>query len=302
MGRWRVVGALLLGTSSWSDASWVGPFYPPGTKPADYLMHYASQFGAVECDATYYRMPSRRMVEGWDRKTPEAFRIAAKVPKSIVHAGDGKQPDTARLCEPDAVGQEMAEFCSTMRLLGPKCGPLVLQFTYFNKQAFPGPEPFLERLDSFLATLPDDLRFAVEVRNSRWLTPALTEVLRRHRVALVLVDLAYMPHPADVVADLDVATTDFLYVRLIGDRKKVDALTDGGKRFDRLVLDQSERLDRLTAMLTDLMPDVPNTWIFANNHFAGYGPGTIRDLLDRLGQGAALQPPHDPSPHQGELF
>ena len=302
MGRWSAVGELLLGTSSWSDGSWVGPFYPSGTKPADDLGFYASRFSAVECDATYYQMPSRRMVDGWDRKTPDGFRLAAKVPKAIVHAGDGKQPDTARLCEPDAVGQEMAEFCATMRLLGRKCGPLVLQFTYFNKQAFPGPQRFIERLDRFLATLPQDLRFAVEIRNRAWLTPALTAVLRRHRVALVLVDLAYMPHPAEVAADLDVVTTDFLYVRLVGDRKKVDALTDGGSRFDRIVLDQSERLDRLTAMLSDLMPGVPTTWIFANNHFAGHGPSTVRDLLDRLGRGAALQPPHDPGPHQGELF
>ena len=35
------------GTSSWSEKSWVGPFYPRGTPPRDYLRHYASQFTAA---------------------------------------------------------------------------------------------------------------------------------------------------------------------------------------------------------------------------------------------------------------
>ena len=46
------------GTSSWSEKSWLGPFYPPGTKPGDYRTHYATQFTTVECDATYYRVPT----------------------------------------------------------------------------------------------------------------------------------------------------------------------------------------------------------------------------------------------------
>jgi len=40
------------GTSSWSEKSWLGPFYPPGTKRSDYLTHYATQSTTVECDAT----------------------------------------------------------------------------------------------------------------------------------------------------------------------------------------------------------------------------------------------------------
>ena len=38
------------GTSSWSEKSWVGPFYPPGTKPGDFLRYYATQFDTVEVD------------------------------------------------------------------------------------------------------------------------------------------------------------------------------------------------------------------------------------------------------------
>ena len=59
-------------------------------------------------------------------------------------------------------------------------------------------------------------------------------LLARHRAALVLVDIAYMPHPAELAQRLDLVTTDFVYARLIGDRKAVEAKT---KSFDRVVID-----------------------------------------------------------------
>ncbi len=124
----------------------------------------------------------------------------------------------------------------------------------------------------------------MEVRNRTWLAPPLLDVLRRHRVALVLVDLKYMPHPADLDAALDLRTADFIYVRLIGDRQAVDRLTD---RFDRIVIDQGERLARWAELLRPLMAQVERTLVFANNHFAGHGPATARDLAARVGQAGA---------------
>ncbi|MHC5051064.1 MAG: DUF72 domain-containing protein, partial [Planctomycetota bacterium] len=80
------MGELVYGTSSWSEKSWVGSFYPTGMRPADFLTHYATRFQAVEADTTYYGIPRASMVEGWVRKTPPGFRLAAKFPRSIVHA------------------------------------------------------------------------------------------------------------------------------------------------------------------------------------------------------------------------
>jgi uncharacterized protein YecE (DUF72 family) len=269
------MSGILYGTSSWSTAGWVGPFYPSGTRPADFLAAYAGQFGTVEADVTYYRVPSESMVAGWARNTPDGFVIAAKFPRSVVHCGDGPRPDGSRLLVPSEVGQDALQFCETMALLGDKCGPLVLQFPYFNKSVFPSQEPFLERLDEFLDGLPKELRYAVEVRNKGWLGRPLTELLRRHAVGLVLVDMNYMPHPADVARGLDVVTTDFLYGRLIGDRKAVEERT---KRFDEIVVDRQDRLLRWADLLGALTERVSRTYIYANNHYAGHGPETIRQL------------------------
>ena len=269
---------ILFGTSSWSEKSWDGVFYPKGMAPGDTLAHYATQFRTVEADVTYYRVPDRRMVEGWARKTPDGFMLSAKFPRSVVHGGDAATPDPAKLLVRDAVGRDTDAFLGAMSALGPKCGPLVLQFPYFNRQAFASPAPFIDRLDAYLGTLPATFRYGVEIRNKAWLSTALTDVLRRHRTALVLVDLAYMPHPAELTIDL--VTTDFLYGRLIGDRKAIDAITTS---FDRIVVDMRPRLERWAELLKRLVPKVPGTYLYANNHYAGHGPATIRELMTLMG-------------------
>ncbi|MCA8941759.1 MAG: DUF72 domain-containing protein [Planctomycetes bacterium] len=268
------------GTSSWSEKSWVGTFYPEGMQPGRFLSHYATQFDTVEADVTYYRIPDRKLVDGWNDKTPDGFLLAAKFPRSIVHAGDGPKPDPGRLLVLDHVGPDVEEFLAAMRRLGPKCGPLVLQFPYFNRDAFASAGPFLERLDTFLAALPDDMRFAVEIRNKAWITQPLLDLLRGHSVAFVLVDLAYMPHPNVLAQRLDLITADFTYGRLIGDRKAIDALTD---RFDKVVVDQSKRLDGWAELLRNYMARTRDVFVYANNHYAGHGPATIRDLVERIG-------------------
>jgi uncharacterized protein YecE (DUF72 family) len=273
------VGRLHYGTSSWSEKTWVGPFYPRGTPPGSFLTHYARRYSTVEADVTYYRVPDARLVEGWDRKTPDGFILSAKFPRSIVHGGAGARPDAEALLVLDRVGEDLEEFLMNMGQLGPKCGPLILQFPYFNRQVFPGPEPFLDRLDSFLAGLPADFRYGVEIRNRWWVKPPLLDILRRHRTALVLVDIAYMPHPAKLAESLDLVTTDFLYCRLIGDRKAVEERADG---FDKIVVDQTQRLEGWSALLQKMLDRVHEIYVYANNHYAGYGPATIDTLQDMV--------------------
>ena len=76
------MSSLYIGTSAFTAAGWEGTFYPEGTKPADFLRHYATRFNRVEIDSTFYRIPSASTVRGWASKTPEGFVFAAKPPKS----------------------------------------------------------------------------------------------------------------------------------------------------------------------------------------------------------------------------
>lgn len=291
------MGELLLGTSSWSEPTWVGPFYPVGTKPGAFLHEYGRCFPVVEVDSTYYAVPAPTTVDGWVRKTPQGFRMAAKFPRGIVHGGAGPAPDADVLLLPERVAAETDAFLEAMRRLGPRCGPLLLQFPYFARTAFADAAPFLERLERFLESLPDEFRYAVEVRNRDWLDERLTALLRRRGAALTLVDMARMPHPAVLARKLDVLTTDFAYARLIGDRRQLDALTD---RWDRVLVDQDDRLDAWVPLLERAVDEVATTYVFANNHYAGHGPGTIRALGERLGLDVGR--PRDDGGGQRTLF
>ena len=267
------------GTSSWSERSWVGPFYDPGTKPKDFLSAYARRYSVVEADTTYYRVPADDLVRGWRERTPSGFRMAAKFPRGVVHAGDGPRPDAERALVPERVGSEVESFLRAMRLLEGRCGPLLLQLPYFNRTHFSGEDAFLRRLDGFLHSLPDDFRYAVEVRNRQWLGEPLCDVLRSHQAAFVLSDHKYLPHPSEVMERLDISTAPFGYVRLIGDRDAIDGMT---KTFDKEVIDQGERIGRLARSLCGLRSEIREIWAFANNHYAGHGPASIDRLAKEV--------------------
>jgi hypothetical protein len=72
---------ILLGTSAFTANGWQGSFYPPGMKSRDFLSYYASQFAAVEVDATFYGCPAPTTVSNWAARTPEDFVFSIKVPQ-----------------------------------------------------------------------------------------------------------------------------------------------------------------------------------------------------------------------------
>jgi uncharacterized protein YecE (DUF72 family) len=71
---------LFLGTSSWSSADWVGPFYSANLKPGQFIQAYARRFRAVEIDSTYYGIPARSLVTGWREKTPRDLFLPPRSP------------------------------------------------------------------------------------------------------------------------------------------------------------------------------------------------------------------------------
>ena len=245
----------------------MGSFYPAGSKPQDFLPLYAKRFDTVEIDSTFYRIPAARTVEQWRERTPVGFTFAAKVPQTITHE--------KMLVE---VGQDIADFLRVMDLLGDKLGPLLFQFPYFNKQKFRGLGFFLERLEPMLAGLAKDHQWVVEVRNRQWLCEKLYAVLRRHGVALALVDHAWMPRPAELFETGNPITANFTFVRWIGDRKGIEEQT---KVWNRTLVDRTEDLCDWVKVLGRAARQVDIMFAYANNHYGGHAPDTI-ELFRRL--------------------
>jgi len=267
-------GNLLIGTSSWSSADWKGVFYDRGTAPGDFITEYARHFPTVEIDATFYRSPSPRVVEAWERKTPPGFIFSAKVPQVITHEKGLVD------CQ-----EETGAFLDAMSLLGPKLGPLVLQFAYVPRRVdapeYSSGAGFRRRLSAYLKSLPRDFRYAVEIRNRRWLDPGFLDILRENGVALVLTDYYTMPDLPGISAELDPLTADFSYVRFLGDRRKMDSLIkkkmegEGKKRaFDELVVDRTVEMQTWVPALIRLAGRTPRLFVYFNNHYAGFAPAS----------------------------
>ena len=262
---------LRLGTSSWSSQDWVGVFYPAGTAPADFISEYAKHFDTVEVDSTFYRTPSPAMVRNWAARTPAGFLIAAKLPQVITH--EKVLVDCAA---------ELSEFLKTMDLLGDKLGPLLIQFPYFNKQAFPQPGDFLVRLSIFLEQLPKDRAFAVELSNKYWINDRLLDLLRKRNVALAIIDHPWMTPVEQFVTKQDVVTANFAYLRWLGDRKGIEGKT---QRWDRIIIDRTREMEAWIPIIRALLKRGINILGFFNNHYAGFAPGSIklfREVWERL--------------------
>ena len=243
---------LYAGTSGWVHDSWRGPFYPASMPPAAYLQHYAQHFSAVELDSTFHVIPSPATVATWNEYTPGHFTFTAKFPRIITY--DKRLHD----CE-----TEVEHFLEVMSHLGPKLGPLVLQFDYsFQAEQQPILEAFLDRL-------PDDKCYAVEIRHRSWLNRSFFSMLQERSVALVLSDLHYMPRQ-------DVATTDWVYIRWLGTRDQVNG------DYSKTVVDRQADLSWWAQRVFWRLAEGREVFAFCNNHYAGHAPGTVRQFLEKL--------------------
>jgi uncharacterized protein YecE (DUF72 family) len=273
---------ILLGTSSFTASGWAGSFSPKGMRPADYLIFYAQHFQTVEVDSTFYACPSVQTVSNWAARTPEGFSFAVKVPQSVTHE------KVLAGCD-----DELTEFLKTMGVLGTKLGAIVFQFPFFNRSLFQDRHEFLDRRVPFLTKLPVGYKFAIEIRNRNWLDAEFAGLLRDHGIALVLQDGSWMPNPTEL--KFDPITTDWTYIRWLGDRKAIEEQT---MIWDKTVVDRSAELSGYQVRKRGV-----TIYAFANNHYSGHAPATIEQFRS-IWQGKGFPPLTTPqsSNRQPSLF
>src|SRR5688572_11104407 len=252
-----------VGTVSWQKEDWAGTFYPPRLPREQWLSQYAKSFDTVEVDATFYRMPTVDLCRAWRMRTPDDFRFALKMPRRITH--DKALKD----CE-----QDLERFHAATKPLGDKLAFAVLQFRRFGpKSACPDLKSFLARLAECGRWCDPERRYAIEVRNPDWLGPELFEFLRERRFVLVLAEVEGMPNPRklwDEYGDT-LATGGAVYVRVFGDRKKMETRT---QTFGRLLVDRTRETSDWVRVCREMESKNIPTWVYFSNYFAGFAPGS----------------------------
>jgi uncharacterized protein YecE (DUF72 family) len=183
---------LFVGTSGWVYKGWAGSFYPDSLEKTGELAYYATKFNTVEINATFYRLPSVSMAQGWYQRSPAKFVFAVKGSRFITHL---KKLNVDR--------PSIKNYFDRVKLLKEKCGPVLWQLPPnfgFNP----------ERLASFLKMLPSKYRHTVEFRHPSWYEQEETfEVLRKHQAAHVSLSSLRMPMNLNL-------TADFAYIRFHG--------------------------------------------------------------------------------------
>jgi len=272
---------LHVGTSSFSDESWIGPFYPEGTKPADMLPFYATRYATVEVDSTYYRPPSLSMCQRWHGVTPAGFTFSLKVPSEITHkkALAGAEAD-------------WESFLRNVAPLGPKLAYLVLQFPYWNlKSPIPNLGEFLKRLDAFTKTTQAPCPLVVETRNPKWITKELLDFLKGRHLILALQDQQWMPRPKQLFEKWgdQLKTGRDVYVRMLGERETIEKLTTS---WEKIVMDRTPQVAEWLPIVQKFLAQEQEVSMYFNNHFEGHAPESI-EKLKRTWKTGFMEPPSE---------
>ena len=230
-------------------------FYPKGMEQTRWLQHYASIFDYVEVDSTFYSIPSPFRVKKWATNTPSDFRFTVKMPKVITH--ERAMTDCLR---------ELELFYSALAPLKEKllCYLIQLPPSISFKTGF-------RALRNFVGILDRRHRYAVEVRHPSWFGEELYDFLRAENICLVWNQLDDIKAPP-------VVTADFVYLRLIGDRS-ISEHEFGRIQKDRVAEMEGWAEEIKKSMAAGLKIGI----VAANNHYAGFGPGTANIFRRMVG-------------------
>ena len=147
------------------------------------LPYYAERFPTVEINYTFYRTPNEKILEGWNKATPDSFKLTLKAPKRITH--DARLRDCA---------DRVRQFLETAAVLGPKLGALLFQLP-------PNLKKDIGLLEAFLDAFPPKVCAAFEFRHASWFDDDVYARLHGRNLALCVADSEKLSAPVQMTAD-----------------------------------------------------------------------------------------------------
>jgi uncharacterized protein YecE (DUF72 family) len=168
-----------VGCAKWGRAEWVGKIYPPKTKEKDFLNHYVEHYNSIELNATHYKIYGEKGIRNWAEKTKgKDFLFCPKMYQGVTHRGSLKGKDFI-----------INEFFRGIVAFEKHLGPIFVQVSdsFSPKRK--------DELFTFLASLPKDLQFFLEVRHADWFAKEneaddMFTFLREYNIGAVITDTA----------------------------------------------------------------------------------------------------------------
>lgn len=235
-----------IGCTGWGYDGWSGTFYPKSLRPSEFLKFYSSVFDITEINSTFYKIPDESTAKKWDPQTPPHFRFTAKLPQIITHQN--------RL---QSILPHIEQFISALKPLRSKYLFTVVQLP--PSLSFNDTRPYLEILGSYLD------RYVIEGRHKSWFSDDAIKYLSDRNICLVWNDV-------DGVDNTLPVTSDFVYLRIIGDRSIHES------KFGVVHRDRTDDLERWKERIVEHKDKISFAAILANNHYEGFGVATASKL------------------------
>ena len=121
--------------------------------------------------------------------------------------------------------------------------------------------------------LDPSFRHAIEIRHTSWFNELFYNYLKEKNYCLVRSQQDTLITPPNL-------TSDFVYLRLIGDRS-IDE-----RDFGKINKDRTKEMKRWVIILRNLqrnVKDVKTAIVSANNHYAGFDPMTTKLFAEMIG-------------------
>lgn len=168
-----------LGCAKWGRTEWVGKIYPPKTKEKDFLKHYVHHYNSIELNATHYKVYGEAGTRKWaEAAKGKDFKFCPKMYQGVTHRGSLKGKDFIT-----------NEFFRGIVGFEEHLGPIFVQVS----DTF-SPKRKTELFD-YMASLPKDLQFFLEVRHPDWfgkeeIRNELFTTLKQMNIGAVITDTA----------------------------------------------------------------------------------------------------------------
>ena len=291
---------ILMGTSSWAYSGWQGvvyrrPYRDDQDFKANCLAEYAQYplFRTVGIDSSFYAPPNSAQLQHYATLVPDNFQWISKVWEEItipVYPQHKRYGAKANQPNPNFLNSDLF-ISSTLDVyeqaqVTAHLGAFVFEFQLATTKYQLSPGYFLEKLNSFLSSLPQTFHYSVEIRDSQLLMKDYFAVLNQYKVAHCFNHWSYMPPLREQMikaASCGGLSADFQIVR---------ALTPLGLSYAQAVKQFAPyeaikkelplmREDLKTFAKRAIKRNIP-AFIIVNNRTEGHAPGTIKALTEMI--------------------
>ncbi len=255
---------IYVGTCGFSYDDWRDVIYSRDLKKGEFLYRYSSEFGALELNTTYYRLPDRSFLEKLGEKTPDGFKFFVKVFRGVTHEIS------------DATPSQIEKFLDALTPLAGrnKLGGILVQFPY----SFHCNQQNIEYLQRLLGSV-GDVNTVVEFRNRVWFSERIFSILKDLGAGFCAVDEPRLKGllPPDAV----VTSSRLGYVRFHGrNAEKWWHHEEASERYDYLY--SEEELTEWRDKILEMAARARDVYVMFNNHRGGKAVVNARQMKTLL--------------------